>query len=450
HGFNLLNIDIRGINSTITQVQVYLLNVSAGNDIIIGKAADNNLQLNPNIPITAITLVNGTTQQALINLNDTSTLGNDAADKVDKETLARTLFSINPNDNIGLLFNFTDKSGSNVFLNGTDKRPIVADFFSFGFINDGVLSDERFAHQIIRFELEETGDNTSTFAGTAEYQMINQVTILDAKTYEIDPIDDTPDFIVIEDETDEDSPRISYRDRGTEGTLLRQGDQAEAPSHSGVVSFNAATYKIASPVTITLQDSDLNTDVDVIDIYTPVNPAGTFSNDPARDLIGKGGLPTFAFGPLGRILDITFDDQRWSITSDDKACSPNPGGGATGLFAAGTTLIETGPGTGVFTANFKIPGQWCRDGAAAPESTTGLDLEVNYLDFRDASGEIIEVGDSAGIRANTGSISLDRTVYPVPFGETYNFATTTVTTPTQRSLFPIHQTGMKDIANGGA
>ena len=31
-------------------------------------------------------------------------------------------------------------------------------------------------------------------------------------------------------------------------------------------------------------------------------------------------------------------------------------------------------------------------------------MEVNYVDYRDASGEIIEVGDSAGIRANTGSV----------------------------------------------
>ena len=50
-------------------------------------------------------------------------------------------------------------------------------------------------------------------------------------------------------------------------------------------------------------------------------------------------------------------------------------------------------------------------------SVTGTDIEVNYVDFRDASGEEIEVGDSAGVRANTGSVSFDRTVYPVPFGQ---------------------------------
>ena len=42
-------------------------------------------------------------------------------------------------------------------------------------------------------------------------------------------------------------------------------------------------------------------------------------------------------------------------------------------------------------------------------------MEVNYVDYSDASGELIEVGDSAGISANTGSVSFDRSVYPVPF-----------------------------------
>ena len=51
-------------------------------------------------------------------------------------------------------------------------------------------------------------------------------------------------------------------------------------------------------------------------------------------------------------------------------------------------------------------------------TTTGKDLEVNYVDYSDASGELIEVGDSAGISANTGSVSFDRSVYPVPFDPT--------------------------------
>ena len=47
-------------------------------------------------------------------------------------------------------------------------------------------------------------------------------------------------------------------------------------------------------------------------------------------------------------------------------------------------------------------------------STTGEDISVTYYDFRDSSGGTTEWGDSATIGADTGSVSFDRTVYPVP------------------------------------
>ena len=121
----------------------------------------------------------------------------------------------------------------------------------------------------------------------------------------------------------------------------------------------------------------------------------------------------------------------------------------TGLADTGFTLTETGTATGIFTGTFTIPAQFCRDNSEVPESVTGLDIEVNYVDFRDASGETIEVVAKAGVKANTGSISLDRTVYPVPFGVVDDFRddANRSTTPAQdnsntRSLFPIHQSGM--------
>jgi translation initiation factor IF-1 len=42
-------------------------------------------------------------------------------------------------------------------------------------------------------------------------------------------------------------------------------------------------------------------------------------------------------------------------------------------------------------------------------------MEVNYIDFYDSASNTIEVGAGAAIVANTGSITLDRDVYPVPF-----------------------------------
>jgi hypothetical protein len=346
-----------------------------------------------------------------------------------------------------LTANFTLNTSATGFLNEEVMLPVVADVFGFGFLNDGLEADERIANQIIRIEAEETGDNTSTFEGSLEYIMINQLNINDPDTYaDISPIANDPSFIVIEDLTDEDSPRVNYNDLGADGVVTQVADQEEAPSHSGIVSFDQRSYKNADTVTITLEDLDLNVDSDLIDIYTVVTVVGDANKDAvgSPDVTNGGTSITLTNGEeLGRLLDVTFDDARWitpaagtclteltAITSD------------TGLGATGFTLIETGPETGIFIGDFQIPGAYCSSDTATARTVTGLDIEVNYVDFRDASGETIEVGDGAGVRATTGSVSLDRTVYPVPFGIPDRFATTTSTNPDGRSIFPIHQTGM--------
>ena len=291
-----------------------------------------------------------------------------------------------------------------------EADPIVLDFFAFGFGDDG-----RTANQIVRLELEETGDNTNTFVGGLEYTMLNQLNILDNSTYTgLSPISDEPTFIVMEDLTDEDSPRVNYLDLGADGVSTQIADQQEAPSHSGVVSLDSESYKVADTVIVTLTDADLNVDSDLIDIFTVVETgdlADTVGED-ASTIYGNS-VKEVAGAPLGRVLDVTFDDELW--TAND--CGVNDA-----LHSTGFTLIETETASGVFTGSFQIPTMYCpADNNGERESVTGTDIEVNYLDYRDASGEIIEVGDSAGVRASTGSVSLDRTVYPVPFGEnTFN------------------------------
>jgi hypothetical protein len=286
--------------------------------------------------------------------------------------------------------------------------------------------------------------------------MINQLNIRDVTTYTgLTTIANDPSFIVIEDLTDEDSPRVNYLDLGSDGVSTQIADQEEAPSHSGIVSFDSDSYKDADTVTITLEDLDLNVDTDLIDIYTVVLNVG----DPNRDVVGSGAVSTVASNSngtsiplsngdqLGRLLDVTFDDALWTGANEAGTCTLASGVN-NGLGETGFTLVETDSSSGTFIGDFQIPAAWCRATSSAAESVTGLDIEVNYVDFRDASGEIIEVGDSAGVRANTGSVSLDRTVYPVPFGVPTDFATSanTVTTPqsgaVERSVFPIHQTGM--------
>jgi len=355
-------------------------------------------------------------------------------------------------------FNFTLPAGTG--LNAT-TYPAVVDFFNFGQSGDGNLVSERFNNAIYRLELEETGDNTGQFEGSVEYIMLNQLNVNQTATYlpGIDPITDAVEIIVHEDLTDEDAPRVNYRDVGADGVATQIADQQEAPTHSGVVSFSSSTYKVADTVDVTLEDQDLNVDVETIDIFTVVRetPLGV-EGDAAYDTVGTPNYGVNSGGEaFGRLLDITFDDSKWqnfvSTTAMIDSCADLIDTGDDGLGETGFSLVETGPATGIFKGDFQVPASYCTADSDGDfdeiRSVTGVDMEVNYVDFRDASGEIIEVGDGAGIRANTGSVSLDRTVYPVPWGSVSDIkaGTTDDIGTLGLSLFPIHATG---IAINGA
>ena len=318
---------------------------------------------------------------------------------------------------------------TDITLDADSEYNIVLDIFTFGqevrTDDDGERTfGDKHNDAIYRFEAEETGTNTGIYGGTLEYIMLNQINIFQDDTYSgLATISDELDIIVHEDLTDEDAVELIYLDFDAQGIATQTSAQIDAPTYSGVVSFDGDNYKVADTVTITLEDRDLNTDSDVIDIYTVID--GDFVN---TDTIG---IPD---EELSLVLDVTFDDNLWT-----GGCSSDEGDAVNGLGSVISGLRETGTDTGVFTTNFQIPELYC-DADDAPQSVTGLDMEVNYQDFRDASGEIIEVGDSAGIRATTGSVSFDRTVYPVPFGEPAN----ALDADTSASQFPLHATAIGD------
>ena len=281
--------------------------------------------------------------------------------------------------------------------------PIVADFFSFGLVG---LEGDRINNAVYRLQLEEAGKSSSDFVGDVEYIMLNQLNILEPATYAgLRTISDQIQIVVHEDFTDEDSVRINYLDLGADGVATQIAIQQEAPTHSGVVTLDSEGYKVADTVTITLEDADLNVDTDVVDIYTIVNNDALNTHNTVGSSDDTIGMLTLADGnPFARLLDVTFNDELWTSCGDDS-----------GFSGTGLTMIETAKDSGVFTGDFQIPNVYCA-GGETPMTVTGVDIEVNYLDFRDASGESIEVGASAAVRAHTGSVSLDRTVYPVPFG----------------------------------
>jgi len=241
-----------------------------------------------------------------------------------------------------------------------------------------------------RLLLEESGENTATFEGTVEYKMLNQINVdLDSTYTDLSTIDMDVQIIVHEDLTDEDSPRINYLDLGADGVSTQIADQVEAPTHNGVVSFDLDNYKIADTVVITLDDQDMNTDVELIDVYT-VNTHDRVGDSDAVDLAS------------GLILDVTFDDEVW-IDRTAAGCSASYSNSAEndGFQATGFTLVETGVETGIFTGSFQVPSEFCKDSSDAIVTVTGTDIEVNYQDYRNSSGESIEVGDGASINANT-------------------------------------------------
>ena len=271
-------------------------------------------------------------------------------------------------------------------LVGETGDSFYIDIFSFG---------DRTNNAIYRMLLEESDDNSATFEGDVEYTMLNQLNVDQAATYSgLTTTSDSITMIVHEDMTDEDSPRINYLDLGADGVQTQIADQVAAPSHSGVVTFDSDNYKTADTVIVTVDDQDLNTDSDLLDVYI------TSSTD---DFVGDGSGD--------HVLDITFNDQSWTASAGATAGSPDDG-----LFASGFTLVETDVASGIFMGSFQVPATYYDAGTATTVTTTGTDIEVNYNDHRDASGETIEVGAGASVNANTGSVAFDRNVYPVPWG----------------------------------
>ena len=275
----------------------------------------------------------------------------------------------------------------------SDKEIFYIDFFSFH--SSGVNN------AVYRCQCEE-GD-PGVFEGDVEYYMINQN---EADAYADWPsrthLDSSLVMIMTGDLTGVDAPRVQVNDTDSDGVSTPQADQLDALTHTGVASFDAETYKVADTVTVTITDMDLNTNSDLLEIYK------VHTDDKVGDTDGHNVAAGSSFS---HIMDITFDDTQWidqTVQSGSNAC------GTDALDSTGFTLLETGAASGVFTGTFQVPSEYCST-TAVSSSTTGTDMEVNYIDFYDASSNTIETGAGAAIRANTGVIALDADVYPVPF-----------------------------------
>jgi len=113
--------------------------------------------------------------------------------------------------------------------------------------------------------------------------------------------------------------------------------------------------------TITIVDSDLNQDSTVRDVYQ--NSSTTFNV---------------------------------TVTQSGKS-------GTEQLVGATMTIIETTVDSGVFVGTFIVP------------DYKGSDMELTYYESKDVGGNPVQFFDTATVSSNMGSVSFDRSVYPVPF-----------------------------------
>ena len=219
------------------------------------------------------------------------------------------------------------------------------------------------ASGIYRMEAEESGVNTGTFEGTVSYIVGNTVygetAMADWVTVE------GTDLVILidDDQTGTSAPRVNFGDTDVLGaTNVTIGSQLDALTHTGTISFDLSNYGVGDEATVTVVDADLNMDSTIVETYR-----GDSSYTAGTDM--------------------------FSITCDDAVCSTD----ITILF------VEDGPDSDTFISVITVP------------DDLGEDLEVGYHDSRNASDTATIYYATSTIGAETGTVSLDRQVYPVPF-----------------------------------
>jgi hypothetical protein len=267
--------------------------------------------------------------------------------------------------NVGVAFKITHPIG--IYLNATHDYAIAADFCNFDQDNGSNVHN-----CIYRIEAEETGDNTGVFEGTVDYVMLNNSTAAATDNSEHDGNDeeveglmgtssDGVSVVLMNGVTGSDTIRVVYNDTDALQQSDKLGAQIDTLTHSGTAVLDADTYEADDMATITIVDADLNQDSDIRDTYE--NSSRTFK----MTITGSDGTShqSFATKPM--------------------------------------TIIETTNDSGIFVGTFKVP------------DYKGQDMELTYYDSKDASGEAVEVYDITTVTSNSGTVSFDRSVYPVPF-----------------------------------
>ena len=424
-GTNWINYDLRSLE----------------NDYGISDFSDTSFTLSFGIlgsfPITIVDAGDISTSQGFIQIDDV-----DIADISDE---SGTVFLV-------IDFDSTGTGDVLTISNEVNDQPIAFDFFSFGVKNSNDVNNS-----IYRFELEETSDNSSTFDGTMEYSVANQLNILDPTFIQtIQTIGDQIKFIVTDRLVDDEGIFVSYSDLDASGIFTTTSSQSDINTSAGIISSDSKSYRFGQPVTLILNDPDLNLKNDLVDIYFVINDP----NSSNVDTVGKDGIV---------LLEVLIKDIRY------KRCTVD-GVAYGGLADTGFTLVETGPSTGIFEGVFKMPSKICNKSGTELISSAGGSLDAKYHDSRDnfgksnvfsllrneptsfytstklsaydivkpLSGNVEEITLSGNVDNPRRGIPLD-VVITTPDGQTQNFASILSSAGNYRSIITIDENTLSGV-----
>ena len=266
-----------------------------------------------------------------------------------------------------LEINFGSSPGS--ISNETDKQPIVFDLFSFG-MKDGQTVN----NAIYRAELQETSAGSGVFTGTAEYVVANQLNQFDATFIKntLQTFGSNIVFFVNGQLVDQNGINFSIQS-SSGGQKTTVTSKSSLPTHTGVVTIDSASYRLGSPVTITVNDPDLA--ADPIKSFTTVSDPNSSIADTVGD--GNGNI----------LLEVWIKGYRFH------QCTIN-GVFHGGLASTGFALTETAPGSGIYRGVFKMPSWICSQDGKSLVSPIGGTVQAWYHDFMDASGRSVIAGST--------------------------------------------------------
>jgi hypothetical protein len=255
-------------------------------------------------------------------------------------------------------------------LLATEDYAIAADFCNFDQNNGSLVHN-----CIYRLEASETGPNTGVFEGSVEYITLNNSTALgttsgehNGNDFEVEDLltgmnGDALIVVLMDSVSGSDAIRVAYNDTDAMGTSggTKVLAQLDTVTHTGTVDLDSGNYGAADMATITIVDADLNQDSTVRDVYQ--NSSTTFNV---------------------------------TVTKSGESVAKQLVGGT-------MTIIESSVDSGVFVGTFIVPNH------------KGSDMELTYYESRDAGGNALTFTDTATVSSEMGTVSFDRSVYPVPF-----------------------------------